>query len=222
MKRLLLLAWVATMCMPALAQTAERPAVLKTTLLSHLPMDGSARVALELPVAGTDWSVEPMLGLRYADYWNERDLRLSPDLRLAAYRYHAHPKKEVIVRSGLALQYRLMHSNETHRICTAYTTSEWSSTATCTAYSTNDYRRLQHQTQLGYLYGRRYNWGKVQVDLDFIVGLQLIAVETPGFLAESHVTPWIDLNFDPVPEKQGVGILPWAVVDLKFGLPVGK
>ena len=94
--------------------------------------------------------------------------------------------------------------------------SQWSDNTTCTEYGTNDYRRLSHQIQAGMLYGRRYHIGQMLLDVDVIAGLQFIAVETPGFLAEDHVTPWIDLNFDPVPEEQGVGVPPWVVVDLKW------
>lgn len=171
------------------AQDTQPQPVLKTTILSHLPMDGSARIGLELPVEGTSWAIEPMVGVRYFDYWNERDLRFSPEARVAAYRYQLHPKKDAIIRTGLALQYRLMHSNETHRVCLAEQASEWSDNTTCTEYGYNDYRRLSHQIQAGMLYGRRYHIGQMLLDVDVIAGLQFIAVETPGLFGRGPRDP---------------------------------
>lgn len=164
-----------------------------------------------------------MVGWRYGEYLLGRDLRFSPDLRFAAYQYKPHWNKPVVVRSGFALQYRLLHSDETQTVCTQTgTTGGWLSFETCTASFLNDYRRMEHHMQLGYLYGRRYSWGRMQVDLDFIVGLQIIAVDRIGYISGMEPPTLIDLSYDIVEDGEGVGLLPWMAIDLKFGLPLSR
>lgn len=221
MKRIATLLMLLSIGATSIAQNTPTAPVLKTSVLSNFPFGGAARVGLEIPVGATPWALEPMIGYRYKDYNNERDLRFCPEARLSAYRYRDPNRAHDQVRQGLAFQYRMLASNEVQTVCTHYENLPSWVGSLCTAWGENNYIRRAHQFQLGYLHGWREHWGRMQVDLDVIAGVQYYKVRTQGFDPEGSLNSGFWLDFDFIPDTDAEGLLPWVVLDLKLGWPVG-